>query len=154
MKIVFVMMLVLSVGLGIGLEAASGFRPKRSVYSTVKKKDKKKNSSKNGNRRQTVAVLLKQKFKDIFALQKKCIQKGDSKTKARAKREIIKNLKEIAPHLKQLGTLPCLNVLTDVEKTVAEARKALPAAAEAGNITVIDILHQHYIDVIEAYKKD
>lgn len=148
MKIMFLFLALMLTGGIEFLDAACS--PKIKVYRV---KNNKKSSKKNkGNRRQQVAVLLKREFKEIFYLHKRMIKR--EQYNAAYSKKIIKSLNRIAPHLKQLGPLPCLKVLPDVKKTVEEARKALPEAANAGNSAVIDILHQHYIDTIEAYKKD
>ena len=154
MKVLFcIIALLLAGGAEISAASSSGSKPK-TVSSSKKNSKKRKNSKNSGNRRQQVAVMLKQEFKTIFYLQKRMLKNNNSSKKSVFSNQIKDRLKRISPHLKQLGKLPCIDLLCDVEKTVEEARKALPEAAEAGNTAVIDMLHQHYINIIEAYKKD
>ena len=123
---------------------------KKSQRQKERKLKKKKNSKFN-----TLMTTLRQEFKELHDMQEKLLRNRDDQTQVKELTAMIeRNMKKIAPMLKQVGKIQGMDMMSNLEKLIAEGKKLAPEGETVTDSTALELLQKKQFELLEKFKEE
>ena len=157
MKKIFLSLLVLLFAGVMSVEcqaaAADGAEKKKSSSKSQRQKSRKQKKAK-GVKHNAAAARIRQEIKEIHDLQAKLLRcKDDAEEVKKVTALIQRNMKRNAALLKQLGKIQGIDIMSDIEKLIAEGKKLAPEDEEVSESTALELLQKKQLELIEKFRK-
>lgn len=138
---------------GIDCYAAEEKKPaKKSTKKAARQKARRAKKAKGAKHNQ-VAATIRQGFKDIHDFQLKLLRNRDDEAQVKEwTSRIQRDLKKMAPLLKQLGAFEGDKIMADLDKLIAAGKKLAPEGEEVTDETALELLHKKQLEQIEAFR--
>ena len=138
---------------GIDCYAAEEKKPaKKSTKKAARQKARRAKKA-QGTKHNQVAATIRQGFKDIHDFQLKLLRNRDDEAQVKEwTSRIQRDLKKMAPLLKQLGAFEGDKIMADLDKLIAAGKKLAPEGEEVTDETALELLHKKQLEQIEAFR--
>lgn len=125
---------------------------KKSSKKSARQKARRAKKAKGAKHNQ-VAATIRQNFKDIHEFQMKLLRNREDEAQVKEwTSRIQRDLKKMAPLLKQLGKYEGDTIMTDLDKMIAAGKKLAPEGEEVSDETAIELLQKKQLEQIEAFR--
>ena len=132
-----------------GAEKKKGSK-KKSQRQKERKQRKQKNSKFNN-----MMTTLRQEFKELHDLQEKLLRNRGNEAQVKELTAMIeRNMKKIAPLLKQVGKIQGMDMMTNLDKLIAEGKKLAPEGETVTDSTALELLQKKQFELLEKFKAD
>ena len=106
-----------------------------------------------GVKHNQTAVNIRQGFKNLHDFQMKLLRNREDETQVKEwTSRIQRDLKKMAPLLKQLGAFEGDKIMTDLDKLIEAGKKLAPEGEEVTDETALELLHKKQLEQIEAFR--
>lgn len=136
----------------------------KETKSTEKKKGSRKKSQRQKERKQrkqknskfnTLMTTLRQEFKELHDLQERLLRNRDNQEQVKELTAMIeRNMKKIAPMLKQVGKIQGMDMMANLEKLIAEGKKLAPEGEKVTDSTALELLQKKQFELLEKFKAE
>ena len=124
----------------------------KSSKKAARQKARRAKKAKGVKHNQT-AVNIKQGFKNLHDFQMKLLRNRDDEAQVKEwTAKIQRDLKKMAPLLKQLGPFEGDKIMTDLDKLIEAGKKLAPEGEEVTDGTALELLHKKQLEQIEAFR--
>ena len=133
--------------------AAAGAEKKKSTSKSQRQKSRKQKKAK-GVKHNSTAARIRREIKEIHDFQTKLLRCKDDAEEAKKLVALIqRNMKRNAALLKQLGKIQGIDIMSDIEKLIAEGKKLAPEDEEVSESTALELLQKKQLELIEKFRK-
>lgn len=137
-----------------GKESKPAEKKKDSRKKAQRQKERKLKKLKN-SKFNTLMTTLRQEFKELHDLQERLLRNRDNQGQVKELTAMIeRNMKKIAPMLKQVGKIQGMDMMANLEKLIAEGKKLAPEGETVTDSTALELLQKKQFELLEKFKAE